>query len=197
LVVLPGASDVSVLFTAAPSDSTTLKQLGLRTGRPAIASNDAGDQPGPPASLQRVTIFGGVHVRELTLASEVIFVDPVVAERHQVGCVRFSYLPDELSLTPRRYRCQPDSALQDVTDSAEQAAIRLRLRPGFTSTGYGDPGYAQLSLACATEIRTGAEYGSEMGGFSFLKQPQREANLRTAPEDYLRFGLETGLFYVT
>jgi hypothetical protein len=196
LFVLPGASGVAVLFTIAPADSTTLAQLGLATGRPAVAANDAGDQPGPPASLQRVTIFGAVHVRQLTQAAEVIFVDAAVAERHQVGCVRFSYVPDDLSLTPRRYRCQPDSALNGVTDPAQQAAIRMRLEPALTSTRYGDPAYAQLGLACANEIRTGAEDGSEMGGFSFLKQPQRESNLRTALSDYLRFGLETGLFYL-
>jgi hypothetical protein len=36
-----------------------------------------------------------------------------------------------------------------------------------------------------------------MGVFNQLKQPQREANLRTALEEYLRFGLEAGIFYVT
>ena len=197
LLVLPGTSGVAVLFTAAPADSTTLAQLGLATGRPAVAANDAGDQPGPPASLQRVTVFGAVHVRELGLASEVIFVDAAVTERHQVGCVRFSYVPDDLSLTPRRYRCQPDSALNGVTDPAQQAAIRLRLEPAFASTRYGDPAYAQLSLACANEIRTGAEDGSEMGAFCFLKQPQRATSLRVRLQEYLPFGLEPGLIYVT
>jgi len=28
-------------------------------------------------------------------------------------------------------------------------------------------------------------------------QPQREANLRTALDEYLRFGLAAGIFYVT
>ena len=36
-----------------------------------------------------------------------------------------------------------------------------------------------------------------MGAFSTLKQPQREANLRTALDEYLRFGLEAGAVYVT
>jgi hypothetical protein len=36
-----------------------------------------------------------------------------------------------------------------------------------------------------------------MGVFNHLQQPQREANLRAALEEYLRFGLEAGLFYVT
>jgi len=31
----------------------------------------------------------------------------------------------------------------------------------------------------------------------FLKQPQREANLRDALDEYLRFGLEAGIFYAS
>jgi len=33
-----------------------------------------------------------------------------------------------------------------------------------------------------------------MGVFSMLQQPQRLANLRVALEEYLRFGLEAGIF---
>jgi hypothetical protein len=36
-----------------------------------------------------------------------------------------------------------------------------------------------------------------MGAFEFLKQPQREANLRDALAEYLRVGLEATLVYVT
>ena len=36
-----------------------------------------------------------------------------------------------------------------------------------------------------------------MGAFSFLKQPQRTANLQSNLEEYLRFGLEAGIFFVT
>ncbi len=173
---------------------------------PALAA-DAGGALGPEAVIERTTVLGSVHVEVLRLASEVIFIEPVTAERLQTGCVRFSYLPAG-SQTPRRYRCQPDLALRLRADelglttvaalpAAEADLIRLRLRPGFTSTRYGDPGYGQLSQACAEEICTGAEDGSEMGAWSFLKQPQRAANLRTSLEEYLRFGLEAGLLFVT
>jgi hypothetical protein len=47
------------------------------------------------------------------------------------------------------------------------------------------------------EIATGAEDGSEMGAYCHLKQPQREANLRLRLEEYLPFGLEAGIIYVT
>ncbi|MBA2712758.1 MAG: hypothetical protein H0U55_04270 [Rubrobacteraceae bacterium] len=207
LIVLPGASGMTASFNTVPDDRTTLSELALGGEYPAISANDTGQRPGPPATLRRTTVFGGVHFKELTLASEVIFTAPVVARRRQAGCVRFSYVP-EGSRTPRRYRCQPDAALArrseelgldsgDDLPPAEKMLIRASLRPSFTSTNYGDPGYAQLGFTAAREICTGAEDGSEMGAFSHLQQPQREANLRIRLEEYLPFGLEAGLIYVT
>jgi len=175
----------------------------------ALASPTGGF--GPPAWLERVTIFGRASVRELTLASEVIFTEPVTTERKQTGCVRFSFVPPT-SVTPRRYRCQPDLEVSTQIEQREQAtgvkltqaqrnavraAIEKWLLPGFTSTRYGQPAYAQLHLNCPRQIATGAEDGSEMGAFCHLKQPQRTANLRLRLEEYLPFGLEPGIIYVT
>ncbi len=81
--------------------------------------------------------------------------------------------------------------------AAISAEVNALIRPLFVSRRYGDPGFGQLELHCATQIRTGAESGAEMGAFEFLKQPQREANLRDALAEYLRFGLEARLVYVT
>jgi len=207
LVVLPGTADAPLLFSATADDATTLLDLGLHADQPALAADSFGDRPGPATQLERVTILGAVHVRELTLASESIFTGRVLAQRQQVGCTRFCSLPDG-SHVPRRHRCQPDLALaafarergkasvDDLTNAA-RAAVLARLTPTFTSVRYGEPAYAQLDRRCAVEIRTGAADGSEMGVFHHLKQPQREANLRTSLAEYLRFGLEAGIFYVT
>ena len=54
-----------------------------------------------------------------------------------------------------------------------------------------------MAAACPLEIRQGADDGAEMGAWRFLRQPQREANLRTSLDEYLRLGLEAGLIYVT
>lgn len=180
----------------------------------AITGIAAPELFGPPTTLERTTIFGTVQVKELTLASEVIFTRVVNAERRQAGCVRFSFVPNG-SVTPPRYRCQPELQIESRIEQAEKAAIasgtvfspaaRLvirnevlaRLVPGFTSTRYGEPAYAQLHLSCPAEIKTGAEDGSEMGVFSQLKQPQRETNLRIRLQEYLPFGLEPGTIYVT
>jgi hypothetical protein len=67
----------------------------------------------------------------------------------------------------------------------------------FTSLRYGDPGYCQLSRRAALEVRQGADDESEMGAFHALFQPQRETNLRVRLDEYLRFGLEAGIFYAS
>ena len=186
-----------------------------------ISDSIVGDDSGSPdlsvdasqtaLSLLRSTFFGGVLALSLN-ASDCIFAGIVEAVRRQTGCVRFSYVPPG-SAVRRRYRCQPDletatridalrqAALPGVPPAADEDAIRIEvaalIRPLFVSRTYGDPGYGQLELRCADQIRTGAESGAEMGAFEFLKQPQREANLRDALAEYLRFGLEAGLFFVT
>ena len=50
---------------------------------------------------------------------------------------------------------------------------------------------------CGVRRRSGAEDGSEMGALNFLKQPQRVDNLRASLNEFLRFGLEAGIFFVT
>jgi hypothetical protein len=159
---------------------------GLASGETASAIA----APGSELDIQTTTVFGTTAGR-IVSAGNSIFTGLVTAERRQTGCVRFCYVPVG-SQTARRYHCQPDLALTDITDPGAQDAIRARLHPQFTSLDFGQPGYAQLSQRCADEITTGAEDGSEMGSFSFLQQPQRKANLRIALEEYLRFGLEAG-----
>jgi hypothetical protein len=180
-------------------------------GAPALASPTAEDEPGAPVRLERTTLRGETRVREFILGSECIFDGLVLGQRIQTGCLRFSYLPPG-SRAPRRYRCQPDLAIRREIDRRERLAggpisdaekdlIRTRLgqriRPEYTSEDYGQPAYLQLSLKAAPEIMTGSEDGSEMGAYAHLKQPQREANLRLRLEEYLPFGLEAGLIYVT
>lgn len=150
--------------------------------------------PKSDVEIDQTTVLGGTQVRVLE-ASNSIFDLPVVAQRRQQGCVRFSYVPAG-SRTPRRHRCQPDTAIDAAGKGADQAAIRRRVVPAFESRRYGDPDFGQLDLRTAEEIRHGADDGSEMGAYSFLKQPQREANLRGALDEYLRLGLEAGLFFV-
>lgn len=178
-------------------------------GTPAIRGLGAASAPGPPLHLERCTLRGGVSARQINLATEAIFDGVATVERQQTGCIRFSYVTPG-SQTPRRYRCQPGLAeraeiarleaagpLTEAERDAIRARIRLRVRPEYTSQRYGDPAYLQLALTGPEEIATGAEDGSEMGVWCHLKQPQCEANLRRRLEEYLPFGLDPGIIYVT
>jgi hypothetical protein len=173
----------------------SVKQLRVNESIVDGDSSAAIQAPGALADLQASTFFGNVDAKMLESGNS-IFMDKVTAQLRQAGCVRFCFLPDD-SITPRRYRCQPDLALQDVKEPATQEAIRLRIKPSFTYNAYGQPGYAQLKLTVPSEITSGADDGAEMGAFYFLKQPQREANLRASLDEYLRFSLEAGIFYTT
>jgi hypothetical protein len=166
------------------------------------------------------TVIGKVHSARLELASNAIFIarlgagDPwphaIVTDQNQQGCVRFSFVPLN-AIVPRRYRCQPDLAVAVAISAADvprgslspakkQAialATQTRVRPAFTTLRYGQPGYCQLGNYCPKEIRTGAEDESEMGAFHDVFAAQRESNLKIRLQEYLRFGLEAGIFYST
>ncbi|MET0463429.1 MAG: hypothetical protein ABW007_09745 [Chitinophagaceae bacterium] len=158
-----------------------------------VAYSGPGTRYGAPLVIENTTVIGRVSTRIMELASNTIFYSgtdlsginpfPVEAQRLQEGCVRFSYIPPGSRL-PRPYNCQP----------ADEASA-TRIRPVFNSLLYGKAAYCQLSAHCATEITQGADDGAEMGAFHDLYQPQREMNLKTRLNEYLRFGLEAGIFY--
>ena len=158
----------------------------------AYAASDD-ESPGAAMSLVACTVIGKLHCSELVLVSNSIlfaalaagdtWAAPVRAERKQVGCIRFSWLPFE-SIVPTRHRCQPDS---------NQSA--LYIAPRFTALRYGTPAYAQLTTGTPAEILRGADDESEMGVFHHLYGAQRETNLRIRLAEYLRVGLRAGIFY--
>jgi hypothetical protein len=151
---------------------------------PAFA-DAAGTGEGARLVVENSTIIGRVNTAELELASNTIFMGRVVARRRQLGCLRFCYVPLD-SEVPRRFRCQPTGA-----------ADEHRVRPVFASTRYGAATYGLLAGTCPIEIRRGADDESELGAFHDLYHPQREDHLRARLGEYLRFGLEVGIFYAT
>lgn len=148
------------------------------------------------ARIENCTVFGSTGVAVIDLASNSIFTGPVVAERLQKGCIRFCYIPKIGSRVPRKYRCQP------TTSSATAAAAVTgdspsEVKPYFTSETFGEPGYAQLHANSDKEIAEGADNGNEMGVFNHLYQKYRLGNLTACFDEYLRFGMEAGVFLVT
>ena len=203
---------VTVKLTNSIVDATAADHVAFADGDDTSA--------GGILSVVNSTVIGRVHTARLDLASNAIFLarpgtgstwtHPVISDQNQQGCVRFSVLPLN-SIVPRRYRCQPDLAVTAALTAADvpkgslsnfkrqkiTAAVQARVRPAFTTLRYGQPGYCQLGSYCAKEIRTGAEDESEMGVFHDVFAPQRETNLKIRLQEYLRFGLEAGIFYST
>ena len=143
--------------------------------------------------LEQCTVVGKIHARTLPLVSNSILLAslaeadawtaPVLADRRQEGCVRFTWLPSGARV-PRRHRCLPESAASPALAA-----------PRFGSLRYGFPAYAQLSTTAGERLRTGADDEGQPGAFHFLFEPQRETNLRVRIDEYLRAGLEAGIFY--
>jgi hypothetical protein len=163
-----------------------------------------------PVQLSSVTAFGKIDVKSIE-AENSIFNNTITAERRQTGCIRYSFVTGR-SRVPRKFRCQPELEItEEISKAAEKKGNDLLtaeenkirddveewLLPAFTSIKYNDPGYAQLGDRCPVQINAGADDGSEMGGFYYLRQPQREANLRIALDEYLSVGLEAGIIRVT
>ena len=166
---------------------------------PDAAAQEIGQglEPGAQLSLAQCTVVGCIHTVALDASNSLLLAelpdgDPraaaVWARRKQLGCVRFSYLPVD-SRVGHRYRCQPDPN--------DLPGVQLATRPYFTSSRFGDPAYAQLRRETSRAIRSGGDNESEMGVTNFLLSPQREADLLVRLDEYLRFGLEAGIFYAT
>lgn len=188
---ITGAIQVELDAQARIRDSIVDATSEVRTAY-AAASDDFGGR----IWIEDSTVIGRIKTDAVERGSNTIFLAalgapnpkwtaPIVVRRRQQGCIRFSYVPLGSS-TPRRYRCQPTGQLEAD-----------RVRPMFTSVRYGEPAYGQLHTECPVEISRGADDESEMGAFHGLRMPLRDAHLRARLDEYLRFGLEAGVFYAS
>jgi hypothetical protein len=120
----------------------------------------------------RVTLFGSVECHEL-YATDSIFLKTTIAQNTQAGCFRFSTAPVKSQL-PSPY---------------ESYLFEPNRHNWFTSTRYGQPGFAQLKETVPEAIRRGAENRSEMGVFNLLLNPIKQDDLSVKILEYLPFGL--------
>jgi hypothetical protein len=164
-------------------------------------------------------VIGRIYTERLDLAANTLFVASSVgapddipllyAEQRQSGCIRFSHLPPGPHRLPTTYQCQPDAAVQAALARARRddpstpsgrldaiaQAVKARTRPRFVSLRYGRPGYGLLRCDTDQALLTGADNGSEIGALNQLFHAQRLANLQVRFREYLRFGLEAGVFF--
>lgn len=134
-------------------------------------------------TLRRCTVLGAVRVDLLTLGTDSIITGRLHTRRRGTGCLSHSYAPPGHP-GPPRHACLP---------TPEAPAVR----PHFTSTRYGHPGYGQLHPACDPRIATGAEDGAEMGAFHDLYQPQRLSGLLGHLTEYVPLGVEAAVITAT
>ena len=154
---------------------------------PALALPDAA------VSLSRCTVLGAIKAHRLE-ASECILHGLANVDDVQHGCVRFTAWADGSNI-PRQYE-----------------SVRIPAQaPLFTSTDFGQPGYAQLlptvdaailppsepTGAAQNTISEGAEDGSEMGAFAREKNPIKERGLLIKYEEFMPAGLIPVVVYAT
>ena len=143
-------------------------------------------------NLSRCTVLGRVVAHQLQ-ASECILRQMVQVDDLQDGCIRFSAIARNAQV-PRQYEC---------VRIAEGA-------PLFTTTQFGQPGFAQLAPTADLQrlpaanangvensISAGAADGSEMGAYARDKNPIRARALMLKMQEYMPAGLTPVVINVT
>jgi hypothetical protein len=179
---------------AAEGGTTRICSCIVDSGSPCAVAYAAVDMASQGADLhiEESTVVGKVHVRTMTLASNTIFMARLArcdswqaalwCSRRQCGCVRFCFLPCS-AIVPQQFQCLPP-------DPSEEGAFE----PQFVILRYGHPSYGLLSGDTPMAIWTGADNGSQMGVFYALQQTEAVRNVQLRAQEYVPFGLETGVF---
>lgn len=177
----PGTAEVRLRLSGSILDGA---------GGPALAAGGKGGRLELHAA--RSTVLGRLDCTRLERAEAVLFAEPVTVAETAEGELRYSWVAPG-SRTPYRFRCQPEppGAAGPPAPAAEAAG------PVFVSRRFGAPGYAQLDARTPRTVRAGSETGSEIGAFESLYQPLREAALAAVLAEYLPWGLEPRVVYVT
>jgi len=77
----------------------------------------------------------------------------------------------------------------------EGRGLRIRGSDQRASALITSPPRVELSARQRAVVKTGAEDGSEMGALSFLKAPQREANLQEQLAEYTPAAMDVGIIF--
>ena len=159
-------------------------------------------------SLGRVTVLGGLDIREVGEVSDSIVTGRLDSARRQVGRVRFSYLPED-SRTPRRSSCQPDGVLAEIDDAVARRLISAaegeemrrreaaRVTPRFDSVRFGAPAYARLAGTAPIELTRGAHDEGELGSYHEWWFVYRAAQLRAGLAAYAPVGMDIDAVFAT
>ncbi|WP_298890037.1 phage tail protein [uncultured Serinicoccus sp.] len=171
----------SVVGAVVLVDTVPELRLSDSVVHPALSGGgDAVVAPVAHLDIAGSTVLGDVGGRTLTVTSSLCDGVVSIVDR-QVGCARYSYLAPG-SRTPRRYRCVPP---QDTTAAPA---------PSYVSLGPGSPWFASLAPGAAEVLRTGGEFGAEMGVHHHLRRPVRLDAARRLVAPYLPAGMQIDVF---
>jgi hypothetical protein len=181
------------LETTASQPAPALNRLLLEDAYPLELADCALAFGDGTLNLSRCTVMGRIVAHRFD-ASECILQELTLVDDLQDGCVRFSAWANG-SVVPRQYEsvCIPQSA------------------PLFTTTNFGQPGYAQLlstadlqrlpqttpSTAPQNTISAGAVNGSEMGAYARDNNPIRAQALLLKLQEYMPASLVPVIVNVT
>ena len=164
--------------------------------RVAYAALD-GAGAGGELSVVAGTVIGKVHARILRLVSNSILAARLADGRRVAVPGPRRAAPG--GLRPLQLRAARARARRAATPASRRApADAARVQPQFTVEPLR-PSRRTASSRCAARPScvTGSDDESEMGAFHDLFAPQRETNVTVRLDEYLRFGLEAGIFYAS
>jgi hypothetical protein len=126
---------------------------------------------GPPTEVSGITVFGRIRV-ERASGRGGIFVHRLEVLDNQKGCLKLSYFSGQNDRLPQTFACvRPPAPLL------------------LTSEVFGQPGYAQLSLASDFRIRERGPGDDQMGAFGFLLEAHRWRNLQIRVREFTPVGV--------
>jgi hypothetical protein len=148
----------------------------------------------PPASIAPAisSLIGEIHLRRTTVlgdidvpwlyASETLITGYADVTNTQAGCFRFS------AVLERRDPLNPLSKHSRVPHPYESHFLKDTVGL-FSSTVFGQPGYAQLAQFLPEFLQRGAKNGAEIGAFNSLLNPIKFDSLRAKVDEFAPFGV--------
>jgi hypothetical protein len=134
-----------------------------------------------------VTAFGTVRLAAVG-AESCLFTERVTVDDDAGSHARESFLPLGSS---------PIDGDEGAAATAALVAASGPPRTWLTSLDFAAPGYAQLGPRAPASVAAGGADGSEMGAFHRLHQAQRAANLPAILGEYVPWGYQARVLYVT
>jgi hypothetical protein len=152
------------------------------------------DAPVDTLYAHRTTILGATVAR-VAVGENTLFTTGLTLGEPASGLARYCFVPPGSTPPAETVQCQPATEAAEAADPGLAGWAAQRVRPLFTSTRYGQPGYGQLHPACAHEIKAGGDEGQEMGAFGGLRVTSRVSMLSLALDEFLPAGCAASIRY--